>query len=329
MGRPRWIVLVGATLAVLAVPPAGATLVQADVPADSTAMEARLDGDGDAEWTVTYRVELATDERRAAFADLEDDVATNASAYRDRFRERIAGTVTRAENATGREMAVENLSVATETTGVPAEYGLLHYRFRWTNFTAVDGDRLRAGDALSGLFLDEDTSLTVGWPDGHERASATPEPTATGDRSVTWRGPREFGPGEPRVVVEPAPDGFALWLLGAGLAAAVAAVAGTLAWGRVGTPTGAGDGAGDAGTGEREDATAEDDGPPPELLSNEERVRKLLEEGGRIKQQRIADTLEWTDAKTSQVVGDMREAGEVETFRIGRENVVTLPDHEL
>jgi uncharacterized membrane protein len=53
----------------------------------------------------------------------------------------------------------------------------------------------------------------------------------------------------------------------------------------------------------------------------------LLEDnGGRIKQQRIAEEYDWTDAKTSQVVGSLREDDAVETFRIGRENVVALPE---
>ncbi|MFC7211970.1 DUF4897 domain-containing protein [Natronoarchaeum sp. GCM10025321] len=70
-----------------------------------------------------------------------------------------------------------------------------------------------------------------------------------------------------------------------------------------------------------------DESPPSELLSNEERVVRLLEQhGGRLKQQQVVGELEWTDAKTSQVIGALREEGTVETFRIGRENVVRLPE---
>lgn len=76
------------------------------------------------------------------------------------------------------------------------------------------------------------------------------------------------------------------------------------------------------------DATDDtDEGPPSELLSNEERVVRLLEQhDGRLKQQQVVQKLDWTDAKTSQVIGDLREEGTVETFRIGRENVVRLPE---
>jgi uncharacterized membrane protein len=66
------------------------------------------------------------------------------------------------------------------------------------------------------------------------------------------------------------------------------------------------------------------------LLSNEERVLRLLEEnGGRMKQQEVAGELDWTAAKTSQVVGDLRDEDELGSFRLGWENVLTLPDVEI
>jgi uncharacterized membrane protein len=69
------------------------------------------------------------------------------------------------------------------------------------------------------------------------------------------------------------------------------------------------------------------DAAADELLSNEERVERLLERnGGRVKQQEIVSGLEWTEAKTSQVVNAMHEDGRIEKFRIGRENVVKLPE---
>ncbi|ARS89735.1 helix-turn-helix transcriptional regulator [Natrarchaeobaculum aegyptiacum] len=69
--------------------------------------------------------------------------------------------------------------------------------------------------------------------------------------------------------------------------------------------------------------------PPPELLSNEERVMRLLEQrGGRIKQQEVVTQLDWTEAKTSQVVTSLREDDEIEVFRVGRENVLSLPEDD-
>ncbi len=69
--------------------------------------------------------------------------------------------------------------------------------------------------------------------------------------------------------------------------------------------------------------------PDEELLSNEERVLKLVREnGGRMKQQEVVDELGWTEAKTSQVVRGLREENELEGFRLGRENVLKLPGED-
>ncbi|ESS03452.1 MAG: hypothetical protein A07HR67_01850 [uncultured archaeon A07HR67] len=74
---------------------------------------------------------------------------------------------------------------------------------------------------------------------------------------------------------------------------------------------------------------ANDEASPPideELLSNEEQVLRLIErEGGRMKQKRVAEKLDWTDAKTSQVTTGLRDEGELDGFRLGRENVLSLP----
>ncbi|ELZ79523.1 hypothetical protein C455_08062 [Haloferax larsenii JCM 13917] len=79
-------------------------------------------------------------------------------------------------------------------------------------------------------------------------------------------------------------------------------------------------------TEDAEDAADAED-IPSELLSNEERVLRLIESrGGRIKQQEVASALDWTDAKTSKVVRGMRDEGTIEGFRLGRENVLRLPE---
>ncbi|AUV80435.1 hypothetical protein C2R22_01150 [Salinigranum rubrum] len=86
-------------------------------------------------------------------------------------------------------------------------------------------------------------------------------------------------------------------------------------------------GAGDDG----ETAGDEGDEPDPEpdfdLLSDEERVEYLLEQrGGRMKQANIVKETGWSDAKVSQLLSSMAETGRVEKLRLGRENLISLPD---
>ena len=343
---------------------------QMDVEPDDVSITADVGPDGDAQWTVEYRIRLATDEEERAFEELRVDVENDTEAYTTRFRDRMASTAATAESTTGRNMTVSNATVTAERRELPQAYGVLTYRFEWTNFAAVDGDRLRIGDAVDGLFLDDASSLIVSWPEGYRLGETNPDPSEVRDRSVVWNGPVDFSAGQPRVAVAPAgplsglPTAGLLALLGA-LVVAGAAVAyrrrssagdetgGIATLGEDGVetagdqPTDAAaptaddpDAAANAGaaaersTGEAGGDKAEsgpDDAPPvdDDLLSNEEQVVRLIESaGGRMKQKQVAEELDWTAAKTSQVVTGLRDDGDLDGFRLGRENVLSLPDYE-
>ena len=342
-GGPADACLVVALLLVLltaaAAPGTGSHAGPATVPAvgqiepDTVLLEVALQEDGSAAWEIRYRVRLDDDNATAAFDSLERDIEENRSAFTSRFEERMGGTVAAAENATGREMAVRNMSVRTTRQEIPQRYGVLIYGFEWTNFAVAEGETIEAGDAIGGLFLDESTSLTVQWPGGYGVDSTDPSPDETGDRSATWRGPQDFTTDQPRLVLSQAASGGSggdggdggagggppTTLLTLVAVAALAVVAGAGFWWYNREPDGPAPAAGEpVGT-----------EPPEELLSNEERVVRLLEQhGGRMKQQQVVEELDWTDAKTSQVVGDLRESGEIEAFRLGRENVLNLPSEE-
>lgn len=336
------------------------------VDPDQVILRVDLQPNGDAEWRIEYRVRLETENETQAFEDLQADVEENESAYLSDFTERIGGTVNTAENSTGREMAAENFDVSTRITQLPQEYGVLTYTFTWTNFAQTDGDEIVAGDALAGFFLDSETTLTIGWPDDYREASVSPEPSERQQNAVVWRGPLDFGSSEPRVTAEPGDSSgttnggtdpadeagwFGLGTIGGGLVVLLVLGAAGLLYmrrngridgglpGAVSSPDTSSDGgtagAGAAGAGagaaaggaSGKDASQQE--PPSELLSNEERVVKFLEqEGGRAKQQEIVDGLGWTDAKTSQVLSGMASDDQIEKFRIGRENVVKLPDDD-
>jgi hypothetical protein len=352
---------------------------QMDVEPDDVSIAVAVEPDGDAAWTVEYRIQLATDEEEQAFEELRADVENDTEAYTSRFRERMASTATTAESATGRNMTVSNATVTAERRELPQTYGVLTYRFEWTNFAEVDGDRLRVGDAVDGLFLDGSSSFIVSWPEGYRLAGATPEPGEVRDRSVVWTGPVDFSAGQPRIEVAPSGplSGLPTGALAALVVVLVAAGGGVAyrrrsagAGGATGaaepTPTATGDAAPSTGGGggasdgdaaaaagasaaaagddasdesasDGEDAATPDDSAgsdeaPPvdsELLSNEEQVLRLIEsQGGRMKQKQVAEDLDWTAAKTSQVVTGLRDEGDLDGFRLGRENVLSLPDFD-
>jgi len=326
---------------------------QVEVDPDSTSLTVELQENGDAEWEIAYRVRFDNEDQREAFENLSQDIESDPTPYTDRMESRMQTVADSAENTTGREMTVRNVTVETRTQ---VDYGQVVYRFEWTNFAAVEDGTVRAGDAIDQFYLDENRSLRVRWPEGYESESVTPSATRTEDRAVVWEGELAFDAGQPRVVAVPegtAPtrtatngvgatettegggdggaDSSVPLLLGIVLGAMVVAAGAWLYTRREGNtgPLGAGDDDGTAAGGAAAGGDT-DNGPPAKLLSNEERVLKLLEQnGGRMKQQEVADQLDWTAAKTSQVVSDLRDDGELDSFRLGRENVLTLPGVEL
>lgn len=320
---------------------AGLSTAPGGVAADEVLVRVDVTPDGDANWTMAHRVRLDDENATAAFEALRSDVESNTTTYRDRFASRLRPTVAAASEATGREMALRNVSVGTDVREIPRRYGVVTYRFEWEGFTAVDGDRLVVGDALGGLFLDEGTRLLVSWPDGYTVRAADPEPDVRRERTVVWSGPIEFGSDEPRLAVERSNRALALVeedgavLGGLGVAAVAVAVAVGLRRRRTGTPRPSTDEAAadpeqrrPADEGSDPAPGSKDGAPPAELLSSEERVLRLLRRDGRTKQRAVGEELDWSDARTSQVVGKLRDEGTVESFRLGRENVLTLSDEE-
>ena len=326
------VVVLAATVAVGGV--AGADLTdgpaQQRIDAETVSLRVSLQAEGTATWEVTYRLELADRNATEAFESLRADIDADPAPYVDRFTSRMRRAMWTAENATGREMSVGNASVEARVESLPqGEYGVVVYRLDWAGFAAVDGEALRAGDAIDAFFLDSRTSLTVAWPEAYRLVDHEPTAKTVENGSITWEGRREFGSGEPRIAVSASPatgetpgaGGLALLPL----AVVVALVLATGGWLYV--RRGRADEGSTGATADVADESEPEEGPPPELLSNAERVLRLLEDdGGRLKQQQVAAELDWTDAKTSQVVSDLREAGELESFRLGRENVLTLPD---
>jgi len=300
--------------------PATARQMQQVTP-DTVVLDVRVYENGTARWEVVYRTRLDDPETTAAFRSYKADIENNSRRYSQQFVGRMNSTIRSAEESTGREMHGTNYSVRAEIREFPQRYGLVVYSFRWDGFAETSGGEIRVGDSLSGLILNEKTRLLVKWPEGYEATTIEPEPE-TGyekrEQAVVWSGPLEFAGNEPRIVLttpgtgwfDP-PEGLPWGLL-------------ALAVGGLGVLALAGGGWWLYRSRENESPEPADQ-PPEDLLSNEERVLRLLERrGGRVKQKAVVDELGWTEAKTSQVVGSLREQGKIESFRLGRENVLAL-----
>lgn len=333
------------------------------LPPDSMTIAIELQRSGDARWVVTTEFVLENESDRRAFQQLVDEFESaggDATAYDFGTFERAAAA---GREATGREMTVEQPRYDGTTTDVDnATVGRLTLTFRWTNFTETSGERLQVGDAFNssdGTWfpgLTNRQTLVIRPPPGYSVDTA-PVPVRNG--VLRWEGPTTFEPGylgqityertapgtSPGSPPEgtPTPSDFDLSTLG--LVGIIVIGLGTLAIGAyvvsrrsgkepspVAEPNANGgvdeaveSGAGAAGAG----AEAADE-PDFELLSDEERVEYLLEQnGGRMKQANIVKETGWSNAKVSQLLSAMDEDDRIDKLRIGRENLISLPDEEV
>jgi uncharacterized membrane protein len=347
----RWL-LVGVAVVVacwLCTGPAAAQSAGADnesLSPDSTLIRIDAGADGTAAWEIQYQFYLTDPGEKEAFTAYRQEIEANRSTYVEDFAADIRPSVRQAENETGREMALSNVTVTVRRQRLAQSTGIVTYRFAWSGFVGGNASTLRIGDAISGFYLGPDTRLTVAWSDGYRLDSVTPEPTETRRDRVAWAGELGFGSTAPRIVAsetvdsEPATAG-GFPFLAAGVAVLVLATlgaAGVLYVRR--RPTDGADGPGDgaavaestagstAGTAAASDGDdGAGDGPSAALLSDDERALSAIRDhGGRIKQQELADACDWGDSKTSRVVSRLRDDDEIEVFRLGRENVIALPE---
>ncbi|MFC6862776.1 helix-turn-helix transcriptional regulator [Halomicroarcula sp. GCM10025817] len=322
--------VVGIVLVALLVTQAGAAQTLPDT--DNTVTRISVAADGDAEWTVTVRTRLHDESDVQAYRTFQERVRENRSRYLGPFRDRLTGVVATAADGTGRSMTAENFAISTRVQQVPRQWGVVEYTFTWTAFARTDGDALVVGDVFDGgLFIARNDTLVVTGPPSYGVAAVTPTPQTREGETVSWVGPREFADSRPQVRYAPQAErdvtstgqplagrqvGVAPFVVGA-LGLAVALVGAVLyrrrRKGGVSTD--------DAGAG-----TAAEAGAAPIQTDGDRVVRLLEERGGQVKQSAIAEAFDWSASKTSRVVSDLTDDGRVEKLRIGRENVVSLPD---
>ncbi|QSX00919.1 DUF7343 domain-containing protein [Haloterrigena alkaliphila] len=354
----RVLVGIGCVLAVLSLGPVGAVgavsadgaMLQEDPAgeqlsdADEIHIDVYVQENGSARFVVDYRFEnVSGGEWESLREDVESNPGTYAASEERRWNEELA----EGNNQTEREMTIENVSVATDTSSAPRELGHVRVTFDWTKFAYVQLNQIQVENSLLGFTFPSDTSLQINAPEGYEIDEATPEPEGGDEQSVYWLSDGDPFSSDPPMVlmieesnesassspesdVESDGGSSPLWLV-VPAAVVLLASAGAVGWWlrRVHGDDATTDApAGDAVATGPTPAT-DSSAPPRELLSNEERVLRLLEDrGGRIKQQEVVSELDWTEAKTSQVVSGLREDGEIDVFRIGRENVLALPEED-
>lgn len=326
--RPARLVglLVLATLAVVAAAATPAALAQqtpTQPAVDNTVTRIELAADGSARWTVTIRTRLDSQ------ADVEDYRAfqarfrENVSRFLGPFESRISSVVANAASATDRPMTATAFTAETRIQEVPRRWGIVEYGFTWTAFAATEGGDLVMGDAfVGGFFLATNDTLVVVLPPDYRVGAVEPAPTDRGRESVRWIGRQDFSDGRPLVRGVPTsdtspvagddggsggslPDGVLPGMAVGGVALGLLVLAVYLY--------------------RRGDGSS----PVDPDRTDEERVLALLEDrGGRMPQATIVEALDWSTSKTSRLLSRMADEGTIEKLRLGRENLIRLPEDE-
>jgi hypothetical protein len=297
--------------------------------ADRTVTSIAVEADGDAVWSVEVWTRLSSEREVSRFRSFQQSFRNDSSPYVDPFETRIRGVVDRAGNVTGREMAATNFTAATRVQEVPRRWGIVEYRFHWSNFARVNDTTLLIGDVFEGgYYLTASDTLRIEQPPEFERTTVEPTPDEATPLAVEWSGELDFADARPRVVL----TGGESTTTSPGTDTATTPGTSTTD----GSQAGAIDGlvvplavvlvlglvlvGGYAVRSRTRGAT------DPAVRTDAEAVEALLRERGRTKQSEIARELDWTPSKTSRVLSNMEAEGTVTRTRIGRENVVDFDE---
>ena len=310
-----------------------------------------LDEQGNAVWNISAQFPVTDEQEEEAFAAIaqtfqenSNDGALGISVY-----EMAASELS---DVLDREMTIENVDrVVSESD----DRGELTLTFEWTAFAQATDGNVTVGDVFTSgertwfSLLRENEHLRIHAPPNHAiETSGMP----VSDRTVWIDGPAELNADSLRTVFVPESQltegsdndeeplsAFVLpALAGAGLAVLFSvALFGIAYWlkyqpvvSAVTSVAGATESdVDDDPEGEPEEGAENEASPEISLLSDEERVLALIEEnGGRMKQAAIVTETDWSNAKVSQLLSEMAETGEIEKLRIGRENLISLPEEE-
>ena len=343
--------------------PQSAALQDAEPAASGVDITVQIQSDGAARWTVSSTYPLEDDNATAAFEQLRAQFEagrTDSEFSADVFR----AVVPTVSDRVGRTMEIRDPSRSSRIVEEGNNStGVLTVEFTWTNFSRVENERVVV-DAFSMEWFGDlaaNQTLTIRAPDGYDTERVLPE-ASIANGGYRWSGPQTFGADEPTAVFTEANSVVGVSMVVLVVVGLVALLAGgasvwayyrgepALSWlrrvrGGVGTgeaadESEAGEPAGEsgaaaesgmatesaAGAAAAESDETEPEDVDPELLSDEERVERLLREhGGRMKQTEIVEETRWSTAKVSQLLSSMAEEGRVEKLRIGRENLISLP----
>ncbi len=264
--------------------------------------------DGTAIWTVETRVKLESQLDIEAFNLYKAEFEANKSVNLANFSTRIINIVNDASTITGRAMAAKDFDAFLTTLNTPTgTYGVISYRFTWTNFAKTEGDGMQIGDVFAGgLYLSREEALAILPPQGLEAKAAAPKPDEIKDSMLIYYGMRSFASGEPRVLFQQAFSMNWIYILLAIIT--ITAMAFYAARRKI-------------------KASIEVDEPETTQVeivqSDEDLILNLLDKaGGEMYQSEITEQTGFSKSKVSAILKDLKAKGLILKIKKGKENLI-------
>ena len=273
--------------------------------------------DGSATWIIEHVFARGEDE--AMFKQL-----TDPTYFSDTFVKNIKSLVNASREKTGRmNMTVEKFVM---TASVLDSYRVVKYEFYWRGFGETEDAWIKIGDVFEaeGLFLYGEGTVNIVYPLEYTIESISPRPNAESGQTLTWYGIKDFGTGEPKIVLrQKAASGAPGFMeimkenapIIASLIALVVVSSTSLYYFKLRKK-------------EMKEIIGAKAPTPPSVLGiedDEEKVVNLLRAaGGSLYQSTIADHCGFSRSKTSKLLATMEKKGKIRREKKGREKVVTL-----
>ena len=269
--------------------------------------------DGSAQWTYERKTLIKNETDMLELWDETSDEKRLA------FQDQMEAIVNQTRQTTARNMSITTVNMVFQ---LKENEGTITYQFDWHGFAKIENNAIEIGDVFNNQFidLDQDALLIIQYPEGYASSEATPPPMGISlyDRTISWKGPVNFGDDEPKVIlIQGVAQSFNQWQTYAIVAVGASSISGlSLAFwyffhsrrGRIvnlaQTPT-------------------------PGVEDDEQKVTALLQRtGGSTLQSSITREFGFSKAKTSQLLDAMEKKGKVTRQKKGREKIVTLKQQD-
>ncbi len=265
-----------------------------------------------------YTVQIRSD--GSAYWSIEQYSAVDAEVYTwQDFQQILSVILDSAQAGTGRNMEVDLNSIQINTS-IFAESKTTEYSFVWRNFSIIDGNKIRFGDSfqvtdfLTQLF--SNASLRVTYPENYVVESVYPTPDKRNDQThtLTWTTMHDLVNDNTEIVlagnpsINDATTQTGLLLLTAGGLVAAIFVFFTF----------------------RQKKRRNKQSPlgslqTQVLQTEEDKILNLLKtQGGTMRQSEITRQLHFSKAKTSQLLSQLENEGELTRYKKGRDKIVTI-----